>query len=76
MIIHVLLFVSTFSRLDTRIAMRRDCRMMLRRFDDECNTTNFTTGFNSSCNYVRNSHDYRRIYYRVQHAGEDCFIQR
>ena len=56
--------------------MHRDCQLMLERFDRECNTTNFTASYAEACSRFTSSREYRRIYYRVQYTGRDCFVQR
>ena len=51
----------------------KDCFIMLRRFDAECNTT-FRVQFHDHCKNLKTVHEYRSVYYKVQHLAESCYI--
>ena len=50
--------------------MHHDCRMMLRRFPDECNVTES----GRVCDALRNTREYRNLYYKIQAKYDDCYI--
>ena len=55
--------------------IRDDCRGMLRRFDYECFPTNVPRRYAIACDHLHTVSEYRRLYYRVQTVGAECYIQ-
>lgn len=68
--------LETFQRQpnETLTEIRNDCNLMLLRFDRECHTSNFTTRWSRACTSIRNVHEYRNVYYKVQTYGAPCYI--
>ena len=52
--------------------LRTDCRMMLRHWNAQCNTSYFTDHFARQCNTLTTFRSYRRVFYRIQTKGAQC----
>lgn len=67
-------FMMSVSLSSYMAGIRLDCEMMMKRFSEECGEKNVLR-YKNKCYFLRDEHDYRKLYYIVQNRFSDCYIQ-